>query len=194
MILTQSINAQQKLTHGILLGAGGGSFSNVETFISDNNVRRSLTYKYNLLLGYKLKICDDAKPYFFDMNMSFGIKPYDDYYYRKYDEEETSGGISAMFHTNNLMLLNLSFNSSFNYKIYKGLYTGIGLTPTIYMNRGTAKKYAFDIPLSAKIGYDLKFIGISIGYNYGMLNTLKLNKDYSKGMIREWQAQIFIPF
>ncbi|MDR1406483.1 MAG: hypothetical protein LBJ23_00370 [Tannerella sp.] len=89
----------------------------------------------------------------------------------------------------------IAFNPTFNYKVYDGWYAGIGIEPTYYMvlQSGETAFSKFDIPLTARVGYDFKYMDVSFNYTHGLCDIM--NPDYySSGKIRRWQIQLFIPF
>ncbi|MDR0575088.1 MAG: hypothetical protein LBG96_13890 [Tannerella sp.] len=200
LMVSQCLCAQT-LEHGFIINGGTGYFRDVElplegpvSEILKNGGHGDIDYKFHVELGYKLRIDNKAKPFFFDMDLSVGIKKYK-YNYLALTEYDPENGddesISSRysFVRGNLNLFTASLNATFNYKIYKGLYAGAGIAPTLYL-----KGFYPDFPLTAKLGYDLKFVGVSAGYKYGLLNALKDNSDFSNGKTGEWQVQLYIPF
>jgi hypothetical protein len=91
--------------------------------------------------------------------------------------------------------LRLSLNPTFNCKVYDGWYAGLGVEPTACMvYKASSDTFsAFDIPLTARIGYDFKYMDLSFNYKYGFCDVM--DADYfTGGKVRRWQLQLFIPF
>ncbi|MDR2763977.1 MAG: hypothetical protein LBB90_02995 [Tannerella sp.] len=101
-----------------------------------------------------------------------------------------------------------SFHPTFNYNFYDGWYVGLGAEPMFYTASGTRirgynreekgidrhKKFSgFDVPLTAQVGYDFKYMDVAFGYKYGLRDVLTPVYFYS-GKVRAWQLQVFIPF
>jgi hypothetical protein len=98
-----------------------------------------------------------------------------------------------------------SLNPSWNYRFFDKCYAGAGVSPTIYLinsSRGVFNGSAnfnpisgckFDMPVTAKVGYDFKFLDVSLGYSHGLFNIAK--SDYiTKAKLSNWHIQVFIPF
>jgi hypothetical protein len=179
----------QKFEHGLILGGGGGSLSNVK-FAGDVTSVPVSEYKFNIALGYKFRLNCKTKPFFYDFDLSVGMKKHN---YSIWKNAGNPGDIFIVGKSSKSPFLYTSLNTTFNYKIYKGLYAGAGVEPAIYTH-DDPKEFLFDIPLTAKIGYDLKFAGLSFGYKCGLLNPLKADHNITKGRMNDWQFQLFIPF
>jgi hypothetical protein len=198
-LLIQGVFAQQ-FKHGLILGGGGGnlngvvfSFEKYPEYINEKSgtdIEYS-DYKFNASFGYKFRIDNDKRPFFVDMDLNVGMKKYK-YAYQHLMKDEESGYSMYSGFSGNINVLFTSLNVVFNYKIYKGLYAGAGVAPSLYFDSNNSVKYAPDLSLTAKAGYDLKFMGISFDYRYGLLNTL--NDFFRKGRMNDWQVQLFIPF
>ena len=66
------------------------------------------------------------------------------------------------------------------------------LNPLIFLKRMKSKT-VFDIPVVAKIAYNLKVAEVGIYGKYGPLSVFEM--DYMKsGKVREIQLSVFIPF
>lgn len=194
LFVTQCIIAQSKITHGFNVNGGIGSIRGIEFLpegkisdILELNGKGFIDYKYNLALGYKLRLDNKEKPLFYDLDISLGMKKYE-FDYRVLIEED---GFASYFGTSgDVSLFYLSLSPMANYKIYKGLYSGAGMEPTVLHAQGSTM---FDIPISARIGYNFKFLDVSFGYKHGLLSIVKNKEGFSKGKISEWSLQFFIP-
>jgi len=111
-----------------------------------------------------------------------------------------------------------SMGFTVNYSLIKNLSVGLGIEPTYFLNRkipGTfiisdpdgidfddsayfefnkrEIKNRFDIPVVAKIAYNLKVVEVGISGKYSSVSVFET--DYMKsGKIREIQLSLFIPF
>lgn len=64
----------------------------------------------------------------------------------------------------------------------------------------------FDMPLTAKVGYDFKYVDVSFNYYYGLFKRVQFKlsqctlfkmafSDYiEKNKLQNWQIQVYIPF
>ena len=150
---------------------------------------------WGISAGYRWRLMPKEKPFFFDIDAfltykrakyKFGFLP------ENYDPSDPNKkyDITPAIKDN---YFSLSLSPSFNYKIYKGLYAGVGIEPTLYYIKKADSHWKFDLPVTARVGYDFDFIDIAIGYKYGLFNSI--NSDYfSSGKMGCWQVQVFIPF
>ncbi len=174
-----------------MLEGGKGSFNNVEYSLSKGETK-SIDYKTNISLGYKIRINNDAKPYFFDLDILLGVKTYD--FFDRMDYEKPYQGVFGGYILDSgYFLWNFSVSATYNYKLYKGLYAGLGIKPTVYLNQCLHNNVTFDIPITTRLGYDFRFMDVSLEYDYGLFKTVKQDGDY-KGKINDWNMQVFIPF
>jgi hypothetical protein len=49
------------------------------------------------------------------------------------------------------------------------------------------------MPLTARAGYDFKYMDLSFNYKYGFRDVMDA-ACFSGGKVRRWQIQLFIPF
>lgn len=152
----------------------------------------STNYKCNVSLGYKFRI-QPEKPFFYDLDLFLGLKQYDYNYFfsevRLNDENREYTFVrrrDVQFH-----FYYTSLNFSFNYLLYKRIYVGCGMEPTLYLSDSESPK--FDIPVTLQAGFNWDIIGIALNYKIGLANPLS-NKDFASGNLNELQIQLFIPF
>jgi hypothetical protein len=162
---------------------------------------KSSKYKFNIAIGYKFRIQPQNKSYFLDMDLYAGLKRFE-YGFSHYGEEIREDGFIIFHnegsHTSGTYYY-FAINPTYNYKVYKNLYFGAGIEPTLYFTGIDKDKWRFDIPPTLQIGYDFKYLGIAVGYKVGILDIIKSkNKDsrsYLKaGDLNDLQIQLFIPF
>lgn len=86
------------------------------------------------------------------------------------------------------VLLSFSLTGMANYNIFKGLNIGLGVQPTVYI---WEEKF-FDIPLLAKVSYDLKYVELGFSYKYGLTRNYKVPL-FKDNRLSQWQFSIYIP-
>jgi hypothetical protein len=194
-LFTTTAFAQVKLRHGLILGGGGGNINyakltNSELWAEKGTVNLFTGYKYNAMLGYKFRIKPLNRKTFFDIDITAGIKRIEYWTSLRPIEEQSN----FYFIPNNYYTCSsASLAFSYNYQTH-GLYVGAGVEPTYYYD--AARKLLnneFDVPVFVKIGYELKFIDISVSYKKGITSMLD-DKDVKNGRINDLQVQMFIPF
>ena len=183
----------QVTQHGLILNGGLGR---VEAKIDKLGERwDDIEYKVGLSLGYRLRInLPEPKSFHYDLDVNAGVKgarvanwygrgEYGYGYGFDYGYDGSSGG--AAFHYT-------SIGFTANYSLIKNLSAGLGLEPT-YFFKADEIKNRFDLPVVAKIAYNLKVVEVSISGKYSPVNVFEM--DYLKsGKIREVQLSVFIPF
>ncbi|MDR2472913.1 MAG: hypothetical protein LBD53_05015 [Tannerella sp.] len=176
-LVVSQISMAQSIKHGLTVHYGKSDFVAMK-HPADVSFSK-LDYHLNAAIGYKFRLNYESKPYFIDFDLGLGLHKY-----RLWtgNENAFSSGLSLLCYG--------SLGATYNYQIYKGLSAGAGIEPTLYYDNS----YDIDFPLVAKISYDLKFIGVALMYKYGLTNALKVDSDITKGKIRGWQVQAFIPF
>jgi hypothetical protein len=178
-----SISAQTK--SGMILSGGNGNFRDIKQ--NDYRNEGDFQNKYTLGVGYRFRIQPKNPSFFYDLDLNLGLKHYNYagvFYHEMYDNMVHSSG--------KLNFLHVSLNGSYNYKMLKGLYAGIGIEPTVYYIDVTSK-YLFDIPLTAKLGYDLKYFGLEVGYKLGFTDVI-YPSYFASGKRNDWQISLYIPF
>ena len=212
LFLFSVLYGYSQVKSGIVFGGGKGSISNVvfpyESFIDMNgnvieNLQWFYKYKFDVTIGYKFRIEPQHKPFFYDIDINLGLKRFNTGYTSPLvpyipegvtndDEMEYLIGADGHFgHT----YYSFSMNPSWNYRLFRGLYAGAGIEPTLYHKDGatSGEKWKCDLPLTAKVGYDLKFIDFSINYKYGLFDTME-HEYLGPAKFRNWQLSVFIPF
>ena len=176
--------------HGLILNGGLGRVDSK----SDKRGERwdDIEYKVGLSLGYRLRFNKpEPKSFHYDWDVNVGVKGarvanWSRFYY---EEDIISGYVGssggAAFHYT-------SIGFTANYSLIKNLSVGLGVEPT-YFFKANEIKNSFDIPVVAKIAYNLKVAEVGISGKYGPVNVFEM--DYLKsGKIREVQLSVFIPF
>jgi hypothetical protein len=182
------INAQNQ--NGLILSGGNETFRDIKLnpgYLDDSKIDG----RFNAAIGYRFRIQPKNRLFFYDLDFNIGMASYhygQEYYLNPYSNPDEPRKIDGSF-----INYYASLGGSFNYKIFSGFHAGIGIEPTLYYLENTAKNYMFDIPLAAKVGYNLKFAEIELGYKFGFTDVV--TTDYfSSGKINRWQISLFIPF
>jgi hypothetical protein len=217
LFLFSALYGYSQFKSGFIFGHGKGIISNVDHFnhytvFDDSSVNlhhQYYRYKFDATIGYKFRIAPQNKPVFYDIDIYIGFRRFDtgytaigEYFIQDYDSKRRvivneECDIEHIFHS-------LSLNPSWNYRLVKGLYAGVGIEPTIYnIGANGASKYfwldndymrwKFDLPLTAKVGYDLKFIDFSIYYKHGLFDAIDYGHS-APGKFRNLLLSVFIPF
>ena len=195
-VCAMSLSAQL-YQHGLLLNGGLGRVDSK----SDKWGERwdDIEYKVGLSFGYRLRYNKpEPKSFHYDWDINAGVKGARVANWGKIgvtDEERElgygaaypyggwSGG--AAFHYT-------SIGFTANYSLIKNLSVGLGVEPT-YFFKANEIKNRFDIPVVAKIAYNLKVAEVGIYGKYGPVGVFEM--DYMKsGKVREIQLSVFIPF
>ncbi|GHV21911.1 hypothetical protein FACS189428_3100 [Clostridia bacterium] len=186
---------------GLILGGGinhpwNGKLNTnlpmVQELLEWNTNCEFFTYSgYNASLGYKFRLEPKPNSFFYDIDLFLGFKSYGDAYY--YDYYDSSGSYRMRSHDERKSDFYTSLNLSANYRINKRFYAGAGLEPTVYNMNHEGFKRSFDMPVTSKIGVDLKYVELALSYKIGFLNTL--DSRYHKSLnLNDLQLQLFIPF
>jgi hypothetical protein len=188
-----SAYSQLQYKSGLILDWGKYSIHDFGfTTAADVALFYSDAQKYNATVGYKLRLQPAAKRFFVDVDAKLGYKKVKFAYYADY--WFSSASMPSFISTYNY--IQLSVNPTFNYTIYDGWYAGVGIEPTVYSVSEADQRndfFKFDMPLTARFGYDFKYMDLSFSYNYGLSKALD-PKYFSQGTYRTWQIQLFIPF
>lgn len=177
---------------GILVGAGLGFESlsrnlNHPDYIVDR-VQFHSNYKYNVQLGYRFRF-ESAKNdrLFFDVDPLLKLQTFRNtkFYPSLNDDIYRVSHVSAPD-----VNFQLALSPSVNYKLFKGLYAGIGVEPT--WNMVTEGKH-FDIPVFGRLGYNINgIIEFAVTYRQGFLNVID-DKAFTKGRTSDLNIGIYIP-
>lgn len=189
LFLVGILNASAQFRSGLIANGGKGSLHGVKYLSSytDTEFSRVLDYKFDLAVGYKFRISPQSKPHFYDIDFSVGVKQI------QYIEYPNGDYIPPPVLSINNTYINFSLAPSWNYNIFKRLYVGGGIEPSLYYISGDDSGYKFDLPIAARTGYSLGFADIAFSYKLGLLNTMDSNY-FSSGRFNNWQIQLFIPF
>lgn len=196
-----------QLKSGLTLNFGYDNITNYKPnpntefgkIVTDEDGKLTVTDKTSFSLGYKFRLQQKEKPYFYDFDVNLGVKNWSSKIAETYIWPDAFGELKAYDQdryesSNNYCYLSLG--ASFNYKIWKGLYAGLGLEPTWYFYQSGEKSAidpAIDLPLKGSIGYDFKFIGLAVSYRQGIFNVIDVT-SIQKGKISDWQVSLYIPF
>jgi len=183
-LIVSQLSVAQSAKRGLTVSYGRGAVSN---YVWDRTmILSSVDYVMNVELGYKLRL-EYEKPFFIDFDLDAGLHKIKSFYWF----DTGSDDLPVLSMSGTTLLWSNSLDATWTYRLYKGLSAGVGLVPTFYFSGyGT---YSFDFPLTAKIGYDWKFIGLSLSYRYGFTNSIKAAPDFTKGKISYLQVKLFIP-
>jgi hypothetical protein len=203
LLMMQGLSAQT-FKSGIILCGGTGNLSGIEydlqRFQDDERIMADYftgesQYKMNVGLGYKFRIMPKQKPYFFDLSLIGAIKKTTSSVtgytsdINQMPAHSSGNGNQSFIGKSNSLHYNVLLDITGNCKIFKGLYAGIGLAPSLYFEDG----FTFDLPPVGKIGWDLKYMDIAIAGRMGLFNTLK-SEGIKNGRMNDVQVQMFIPF
>jgi len=166
--------------HGLVLNGGTGRV--------DAKIDRSaaewteIDTKTALSVGYRLRFKEPLpKSIHFDLDVNAGanfLKTIPVGYYGSSSTQYYYASIAGMT----------------NYSIIKNLSAGLGLEPMYFFRQsGEKSQNKFDIPVVAKIAYNLKFVEIGIYGKYGLTNIME-TRYLKSGKFRDIQLSLFIPF
>ncbi|MDD2298278.1 MAG: hypothetical protein PHQ67_00950 [Fermentimonas sp.] len=196
-LITLSVSAQTK--SGILFG--GSPWGKVNTKFSAEMqaelTRYEISYKSNMMLGYRFRIPHYDIPAFMDIDAMIGLNNWNSAYKEKSYTPEPGNGPQYD------ILYNYSAQSNYfygavavtaNYTLFNNFSAGLGIAPTYWFSTaGEESSKKIDIPLAAKIGYDLKYFELGLTYKHGLMNSIKTYYIQS-GNFRDVQLSIWIPF
>lgn len=156
------------------------------------------TYNSNMMLGYRFRIPHYDIPAFLDIDPMIGLKSWSSDYKLKNQLQEPGENGYQFDGPSNYSAQNIYFFGAValtaNYSLLKNLSVGVGLAPSYWISTAgedTSKK--IDIPLVAKVGYNLKYFELGLAYKHGLMNSIKT--DYiQSGNFRDVQVSIWIPF
>jgi hypothetical protein len=193
LLLSFSVCANaQTIRHGVVVGVSdswlnrsgypGGGYGYGEQYgIVDGKWKARISFN----AGYQLQF-DIKEKYVLDAALLF-----------------QSRGVHAFYMPSNVTAINetkrfysAALNGVFNYRIWKGIKTGLGIEPTYYWKTGywtNLKKTAFDVPLVVKAGYDFKVMEISLSYKHGISPIVEGVGYTNKARSRDIQLSVFVP-
>jgi hypothetical protein len=91
-----------------------------------------------------------------------------------------------------------SLNGTINYRIYSGLYAGLGIEPTYYLKtdklKGNSNKQVIDFPLVFALGYEFNNgMKLSASYKHGFKSLYENYYTNNPKSNRELGVSLFIP-
>lgn len=194
LFLMTSLTGYAQLRTGLLVGGGLGFERNLSLNMNNLSIaEQNLTgtkflndYKFHALLGYRFRIENSKhQRWFYDIDPFVNAKAFEGVT-KDYIDGEFAGSASGYD-----VSLSFAISSSVNYKIYKGLYGGIGLEPTFHI---VSEGGMFDIPIVWKVGYNINNkIDLAVNYRLGLTNTID-SRTFEKGQVSDLNISIFIPF
>jgi hypothetical protein len=195
-----SLNAQTISQHGLVLNGGLGR---VGTKSNELGVRwDEIDYKVGLALGYRFRFNKPMpKSFHYDLDANFGVKGARVCHWEKIewtDEDGNTyspayGGYVGWSGGAGYHYTSIGFTA--NYSLIKNLSVGLGVEPAFFLkaNYQDELKNRFNVPVVAKIAYNLKYVEVGISGKYGLVNVFEM--EYMKpSKIREIQLSLFIPF
>jgi len=182
----------QEINHGVILGGSLGFISNLQYDHSDNINGGSATFscRGGLFIGYKLRMIYRQKPLFYDVDLVAGGRAME---YSRYLISSLLVG-NSILPSGQIALYSLSATPSINYRFWKGLYAGFGISPTLYYRRAKDDRWVFDTSITPRLGYTFGKIDVALSYRWGLLNKLLDVDDFSGGRLSSLDAQLFISF
>jgi hypothetical protein len=176
--------------NGLTISGGNGTFRDWDVTTGYLNTGDKEN-KLNFELGYKFRFQPNNSASFYDLTLNAGLYTY------SYSSTGTylPLGEAPDFYSfsGNYKNYYFSLNGGYNYTLYGGLFAGAGIEPTIHYRDGAPEKYKFDIPVTAKMGYNFKFVELAFIYKLGFTDVI--NPGYfSSGKLNTWQVSLFIPF
>ena len=182
-----SLSAQGQTESGIIAEGGIG---NIKTKLNPSAAGAGgfydVGYRYNLSLGYKLRLhAAKASPFFYDLEAGLGVKFYD-YTFGKAPGEPATVDASAK-------RFSAFATGKANYTLCKGLSIGAGIQPTWYFSQNGGNSRKFDVPVIGRIAYRFKAFEVGLSYKHGLLNSLKTD-CLKSGRFREYNLSLWIPF
>lgn len=196
-LVAVSVSAQTK--SGILLGGGlwGGVNTKFSAEMQAELTRYDITYKSNMMLGYRFRIPHYDIPAFMDIDAMIGLNNWNSEYKEKSMTPEPGDTPQYDLPYNYSAQNNYLYGAvavTANYTLFNNFSAGLGIAPTYWISTsGEESSNKFDIPLVAKIGYNLRYFELGLTYKHGLMNSIKT--DYiQSGNFRDVQVSIWIPF
>jgi hypothetical protein len=208
---TMAVNAQLS-QHGLLLNGGIGSVKNESRYYRPYyyggggydfsnpyycNGWTEYEYKSGFSAGYRLRFKMPArKSFHYDLDLNAGAKILRSAHFAVVPDPPNEDGAIEHFTTVKSATsprqpyYYTSIGGTVNYSLIKHLSIGLGIEPTLYLNRES--KYNSDIPIVVKAAYSFGVAEIGISGKYGLSKAMN-SMCYSSGKIREVQLSLFIP-
>ena len=187
-----SLNAQL-YQHGLMLNGGLGRVGSKSDKLGER--WDEIDYKVGLSLGYRLRFNKpEPQSFHYDLDINAGVKGArpTKWNVEEWTDEDGNTYAAAYGGSAGAAFPYTSIGFTANYSLIKNLSVGLGVEP-VYFFKANEIGNSFDIPVVAKIAYNLKFVEIGISGKYGLTNVFEM--DYLKsGKVREIQLSLFIPF
>ncbi|MDR2140010.1 MAG: hypothetical protein LBP50_10755 [Tannerella sp.] len=208
LVHVAGLYAQINVKSGLLVSGGGVSSTYDAAVKFSGNDRAELNPLLDAGIGYRFRLQPERQKFFVDLDLQAGLRRIQTTYYQNWfnpETPETRGSWSSQITHS---YIRFSISPTFNYRFYDGWYAGLGVEPEFYTASGSPikgghtpeegidryRKFSgFDVPLTARLGYDFKYMDVAFGYKYGLLDVLTPVYFYG-GKVRAWQVQVFIPF
>ncbi|OAV66779.1 hypothetical protein Barb6_02518 [Bacteroidales bacterium Barb6] len=177
---------------GLLLHGGTGDISaELKSLYGAEIDRGKIDYLFNAAVGYRFVIQPQSR-LFYNIDVNAGLKSWNSDYY---DSNRYKYLLSPVSHVNT-QFYHLSIGGAANYTLLENLSIGAGIEPVYYFyqdGEDNSISPGFDIPLTGKIGFDLKKFSLEFSYKHGLCNLM--NTEYIKfGKMRDYTFSVFIPF
>ncbi|MDR1407952.1 MAG: hypothetical protein LBJ23_07900, partial [Tannerella sp.] len=172
--------SQMQIRSGLTLSGGESKYYDYMPLInSDYVLLPDGDERFDAAIGYKFRLLPAGKPFFVDLDLQAGYVRmkyvrHDSYLSSSVPDPRTGTAPAWGDVTENRF--RMSFNPTFNGRIYDRWYAGIGVEPSycIMFKPGEASERfsAFDMPLTARAGYDFKYMDLSFNYKYGFRDVM----------------------
>ena len=181
--------AQVIKNSGIIINAGKEKISSnlpysIEGVATPVDMDNSyLKGKFSMELGYRFRLQPKQSRFFYDIDLLGG------YTKSEYAVNFKSFGNTQYGErsgTNDL--LSFSLAGSVNFYIFRGLNVGLGVQPTAYI----WDTRFFDIPVFAKVSYDLKYVELAFSYKCGLSKEYKIS-PFKSSRLSQWQFSVYVP-
>jgi len=150
----------------------------------------------NAALGYKFRLEQKSKRFFYDIDYFLGFKKHIEGYSYTENDFPQYGPFVVHRKDSKHLFFYTSLNPSVNYRINKYLYAGVGLEPTLFFgfHEGGFATDMLDMSFTSKIGVNLKYVELAIGYKVGLFNAAKRPEYFKSFNANDLQLQLYIPF
>ncbi len=155
-LVAVGVSAQMK--SGILLGGSpwGGVNTKISAGMQAELTRYDISYKSNMMLGYRFRVPHYDIPAFLDIDAMMGLNNWNSAYKEKSNTPEPGNGPQYDLPYNYSAQNNYFYGAvavTANYALFNNFSAGLGLAPTYWFSTGgeeSSKKV--DVPLMAMIG------------------------------------------
>ena len=192
------VSNSQEINHGLVLGGGLGFINGLKYDVNgriDNIIKEGgdggFSRKGGIFIGYKLRMSHPQNAFFYDLDLLVGGRLMK---YSYYLGKSPSPSANQFLPSEQVALYSLSINPSINYRLWRGLYAGAGISPTLYYRRAKDDRWVFDTSITPRLGYTFGKIDVALSYRWGLLNKLLDVDDFSGGRLSSLDAQLFISF